>query len=170
MNPVLIGASTEALKKININKIVATLGILLMVLISVVVIKRYKKKNSKEVSDKAFLAQVESSLSISNLSHDITWYEAQAISLATALDAPLGGNGGWLGCDQQSVYDIIKQLKTKDDVLQMELSFGTRELNASWIKKKKSMTLREAISQLMTTGEKKKVNKILADNGIDYSF
>ena len=92
------------------------------------------------------------------------------MTLANALDASFGNNGGWMGCDQKTVYEVMKQLKTKDDVVQLEKSFGTRELNASWLKKKKPMLLREAIQNLMTTKEHKKVNEILKENGIDYSL
>ena len=106
----------------------------------------------------------------SKLTHNSSWYDGNAVTLAKALDASFGNNGGLLGCDQDTVYDIMREMKTKDDVIQLETAFGTRELNASWLKKKKPMLLKEAIQDLMTTKEHRKVNEILKENGIDYSL
>lgn len=170
MNPILIGAGAKALEKIDFNKLMAAVGGLIVLVAVIVIVKKYKKKTQKEASDDAYLNTLQAGVDSNGLTKDIAWYEAQAISLATALDASFGSNGGWFGCDQRAVYDIMEQLKTIADVVQMEIAFGTRELNASWLKKKTAMTLREAISKLMTVGERRKVNDILADNGIDYSF
>lgn len=170
MNPLLAASGMKALEKIDFNKVLAAIGGLLLVIVIVITIKKYKKKYKSESQQSSYLDSVSREIDTSNLSYGLTWYDGKTVTLANALDASFGNNGGWLGCDQKTVYEIMKELKTKDDVVQLEKSFGTRELNASWLKKKKPMLLREAIQNLMTTKEHKKVNKILKENGIDYSL
>lgn len=170
MNPILVGAGVKALESVDFKKVMTAIGGLLVVVAVVIIVKKYKKKTEKEASDEAFLKTLQGNIVTNDLSYEVAWYEAQAIGLATALDAPFGSNGGFYGCDQNAVYDIMKQLKTKADAEQLELTFGRRELNASWLSKKESMTLREAILKLMTSKERRKVNKILSDKGIEYSF
>lgn len=170
MNPLLAVAGTKALDKIDFNKVFAAIGGLLLIILLVIVIKKYRKKHKSESQQNAYLDSVGKDVNSGNLRYSISWYEGKAVTLAKALDASLGSNGGFLGCDQKTVYEVMRELKTKDDVIQLEKSFGTRELNASWLKKKKPMLLREAIQNLMTTSEHKKVNEILKENGIDYSL
>jgi hypothetical protein len=160
----------KVLEKIDFNKIITAIGGLLLLVVIVVVIKKYQKKHKTEGQQNAYLDSVSGDIRTSNLSYGNSWYDAKAVTLANALDASFGNNGGLLGCDQQTVYEVMKEMKTKDDVIKLEKSFGTRELNASWLKKKKPMLLREAIQNLMTTSEHKKVNKILKENGIDYTL
>lgn len=158
MNPLL---TTAVLNKIDFNKILAIAGSVLLIVVIVVVLKRNIKKNKKEIDDEAYLNQVAISIDRSNLSYDAAWYESKAIGLAADLDASFGINGGLFGCNQKGVYDTMELLNTQDDLKELERAFGTRELNASWLKKKKAMTLVEAVKNLMTAGEIRKVNKIL---------
>lgn len=158
-------------EKINWNRVMTVAAGLIVLVAVVIIIRKHKKKSATEAANDSYLKILTGNINISNLSYDYpSWYESKAISLASALDASFGNNGGLAGCDQKSVYEIIEQLRTKDDAKQLELSFGTRELNASWLKKKKPMTLPQAIQELMTSKEHKKVNEILKENGIDYSF
>jgi len=167
MNPLVF----KAVEKINWNKVMAAAAGLIVIIAVAIIIKKHRKKSKTEAANEAYLKTLTGNINISNLSYDYpSWYESKAISLASALDASFGNNGGLFGCDQKSVYEIMKQLKTSDDAEQLELSFGTRELNASWLKKKKAMTLPQAIQELMTTKEHKKVNEILKEKGIEYSF
>lgn len=160
----------KVLEKIDFNKIITAIGGLLLIIVIVITIKKYQKKYKTEGQQNAYLDSVSNDIMTSNLSYGNSWYDAKAVTLANALDASFGNNGGWLGCDQQTVYEVMKEMKTRDDVIKLEEAFGTRELNASWLKKKKPMLLREAVQNLMTTSEHKKVNKILKENGIDYSL
>lgn len=159
------------MEDIDLNKVIRyTLGFILVVAVVIAIRKKLKRTKNEAAAD-AYLSNLKSTVKTKNLSYTYpSWYEAQAISLAAALDASFGNNGGWMGCDQQGVYAIIELLKTKDDAMQLEESFGTRELNASWLKKKKPMTLRQAVQELMTTKEHKKVNEILTRNGVDYTY
>lgn len=170
MNPIIATAGIKAFEKIDFNKLFAVIGGILLIIIAVIVIKKYRKKYKTESQQNAYINSVIGDIMPSNLSYSSSWYDAKAVTLANALDASFGNNGGFLGCDQKTVYEVMKEMKTKDDVKKLEMAFGTRELNASWLKKKKPMLLREAIQNLMTTKEHKKVNEILAENGIDYSL
>lgn len=160
----------KVLEKIDFNKVIAAIGGLLLVIVIVVVIKKYQKKYKSESQQNTYLDSVSREIMTSNLSYGNSWYDGKAVTLANALDASFGNNGGWLGCDQNTVYEVMKEMKTRDDVIKLEEAFGTRELNASWLKKKKPMLLREAVQNLMTAREHKTVNKILKENGIDYSL
>ena len=170
MNPLVAVAGTKALEKIDFNKVLAAIGGLLLVIVIVITIKKYQKKYKSESQQSSYLDSVSRDIDVSNLRYGKSWYDGKAVTLANALDASFGNNGGIFGCDQKTVYEVIKELKTIDDVKMLEEAFGTRELNASWLKKKKPMLLREAIQNLMTTSEHKKVNKILQENGIDYTL
>lgn len=171
MSTIVASAGIKAAEKINWNRMLAVTGVIVLVIALAVIVKKYIKKSKNEAAADAYLQGLKGDISSSELSYSYpSWYEAQSISLAAALDASFGNNGGLFGCDQKAVYAIVEQLKTKADAMQLEESFGTRELNASWIKKKKPMTLREAMQNLMTTKEHKKVNEILKENGIDYSY
>ena len=170
MNPLVATAGIKAVEKIDFNKIFTAIGGLILVVVIIIAIKKYRQKHKTESQQKSYIDSIGKELNSSNLSYSKSWYDGKAVTLAKALDASFGNNGGLLGCDQDTVYDIMKEMKTKDDVIQLETAFGTRELNASWLKKKKAMTLREAIQDLMTTKEHRKVNEILKENGIDYSL
>ena len=170
MNPLLAATGMKALEKIDFNKVLTAIGGLLLLIVIVITIKKYQKKYKSESQQNSYLDSVSREIVTSNLSYGMSWYDGKAVTLANALDASFGNNGGWLGCDQKTVYEVMKEMKTRDDVIKLEEAFGTRELNASFLKKKKPMLLREAIQNLMTTSEHKKVNKILKDNGIDYSL
>lgn len=161
----------EIIKKIDMGKMMtAAFGFIILIAV-VIIIRKNRKKSKAEAENDAYLKMLSGNVSISNLTYDYpSWYESKAISLASALDASFGNNGGLAGCDQKSVYAIMEQLQTKDDAKQLELSFGTRELNSSWLKRKKAMTLPQAIQELMLTKEHKKINEILKEKGIDYSF
>jgi hypothetical protein len=170
MNPLLAGAGMKALEKIDFNKIFTFIGGMILLIVIAIAIKKYKNKHKTESQQDSYLDSVGREMNSSNLTYNSSWYDGKAVTLAKALDASFGNNGGLLGCDQDTVYDIMREMKTKDDVIQLETAFGTRELNASWLKKKKPMLLKEAIQDLMTTKEHRKVNEILKENGIDYSL
>lgn len=165
MNPLIL-----ILNKIDINKVLAVTGSALLLVVVAVIVKRKISKNKKNDADEDYLKQISGTVNPANLSYDSAWYESKAISLAADLDASFGNNGGFLGCNQKGVYETMELLKTQDDLKKLETAFGTRELNASWLKKKKPMTLVEAVKTLMTQGEIKKVNKILDKKGIVTPF
>ena len=157
--------------KIDINKLIMPAIGLVVLVVVVLIIKKSKKKSKEEAVNEAYIKMVSGNVNVNNLSKPYpAWYESKAISLAAALDASFGNNGGLAGCDQKSVYAIMEQLENKDDAMQLEISFGTRELNSSFLKRKKEMTLPQAVQELMGTREHKKVNDILKEKGIDYSF
>lgn len=166
MNPLSIISSN----KMDFNKILTVAGGVLLLIVVVMIIKRNIKKNKKIEGDESYLKTVAGSIDHSNLSYEKSWYESKAIGLASDLDASFGNNGGLLGCNQKGVYDTMELMKTQDDLKELERAFGTRELNASWLKKKKPMTLVEAVKTLMTTNEIKKVNKILVKKNIVSPF
>lgn len=166
MNPAVAAAGVKALEKIDFNKVFMALGAILLTLVIIIGVRRYRKKNKSEKINEDLLESVGLNIDVSKLSYDTSWYDAKAMILAADLDAPFGGNGGWLGCNQKGVYDLMKMMKSKDDVEMLVKAFGERELNASWLQRKKLMTLPDAISKLMTNGERREINKILNENGI----
>ena len=168
MNPLLAGAGAKALNEIDFNKVLSVIGSVILIIVVVVIIRKNTKKSKTEAQQDSYLDSVARDIIASNLSYEKSWYDGMAITLAEALDASFGQNGGWLGCDQDRIYSIMEEMQNNDDVKLLEASFGTRELNASWLSKKKAMTLKQAVQKLMTNKEHDKVNEILKEKGITY--
>lgn len=66
---------------------------------------------------------------------------------------------GW-GTDEDSIYDVFRQMQSRSDVLQLIRTFGVKD----------HMTLNEWLIDELSANEIDKVNQILANNGINYKF
>lgn len=68
--------------------------------------------------------------------------------------------------DEETVYNVFRKMKTMGDINKLIDAFGDHRqmLTLSWI------TLPQAISTYMSKSEIKKLNGIISDNGIDYTF
>lgn len=64
------------------------------------------------------------------------------------------------GTDEKSIYDAMRTLQTKDDVLALIKTFSVRD----------SMTLREWLYDDLNNSEISKINDILLSKGISFSF
>lgn len=64
------------------------------------------------------------------------------------------------GSDEKSIYDAMRTLQTKDDVLALIKTFSVRD----------SMTLREWLYDDLNNSEISKINDIFLSKGISFSF
>lgn len=64
------------------------------------------------------------------------------------------------GTDETSIYDAMRTLQSKDDVLALIKTFGVRD----------SMTLREWLYDDLNNSEISKINDIFLSKGISFSF
>lgn len=70
------------------------------------------------------------------------------------------------GTDEEAVYNVFSQLRTKSDVLQLIKTFGTRNILPGI----NDFTLPEWLYNDLTPSEIQHVNDILARNNINYIF
>lgn len=70
------------------------------------------------------------------------------------------------GTDDTAMYSIFSQMNNNLDVAKLIVAFGTRRKELSG----QSGSLGEFIASEMNSGERAKINKILASKGISYRF
>lgn len=66
---------------------------------------------------------------------------------------------GW-GTDEQAIYDAFTRIHTYADLVKVISAFGIRD----------DKTLPQYIVSELSTSERRKLNNIIASNGIDYAF
>lgn len=86
------------------------------------------------------------------LSYSNSEYNSMASRIYAAVKGP--------GTDEETIYAQFNKLKTKADLLKLIAAFGTKD----------EMTLSEWLADDLNNSEINKVNEILANAGIDYSF
>lgn len=108
-------------------------------------------KNTRE-ENKALYAKVPPSYSDS-------YYRDSANALDSALIK--GGTE-----DENAIYEVFKEVKNISDIRKLIAFFGNRRS----VYHPTKVNLPQAISELLSTGEKAKLNKIIASKRIDYRF
>lgn len=73
----------------------------------------------------------------------------------------------WLGTKTEWVFEVFRDMKTREDILQLILAYGKRQTNW-WFSG--AMTLMQAIDDELNDNEILKLNKIIKQNGIDFKF
>lgn len=82
---------------------------------------------------------------------------------ANALDTALIKSGTE---DESAVFEVFKEVKNISDIRKLIAFFGNRRSAYHPTK----VNLPQAISELLSTGEKAKLNKIISSKKIDYRF
>lgn len=171
MNPIVLVSGMKALEKVNWKKATITLA----AVVAIVLIARYIKKWKAGQADKELLEQRmnynDETLDASRLYFDPTWYVNSAELLHGHLTAEfLSGGGGWGGCNQQGVYDIMGNLKSDDDFKELSRCYGIRKVRSSRLSSWQEKDLVGSMSVCMTSGEIEKVREILRKNNIIVNF
>ena len=65
-----------------------------------------------------------------------------------------------LGTNEDKIYNAFNELNNTADLLRLKVLYGTRH----------NRTLDETITSELSNGERKKLNTILTNKGIDYTF
>jgi hypothetical protein len=102
------------------------------------------------------------------LSFPPTQYKAWADGIQSAYD-PYGTFGA--GTDEDTIYNILRKLKTSDDWLQLQKDYGVRDYTDYTYNPfgtKTKLNLVESLNQELSGSEKNKINEILKSKNITY--
>jgi len=118
----------------------------------------FKTKSNKDTADQVDQELNEDGI---NLTYPLSNYSLMADQLQSAMfDA---------GTDESTIYAVMAKLKNPKDLLQLIKSFGLRTYyQFGW--PQGNYNLGQWFQEELSTGEKDKVNQILAGNGINYQF
>lgn len=104
---------------------------------------------------------------------ELSYNDAQYLQFAeTVYQALNDKTSGFWGVDQDKIYEVYDKMKNGSDILKLHDKFGSRAIDASWTMggKDGSYTLAAAIPVFLTKSQLRKLNSILAENGIDFSY
>lgn len=132
--------ATSTIAKVTIAVIVC---VLLYVIIKAIIKAIDKRNRLKNANDEV-------------INSDLSFTDAQYAQMATKLNAAMAR---W-GTDEQAIYDVFTQLKTRSDLMKLISIFGI----------KKNKTLMEWIVDELTNSELLKVNNILIMKNINFTF
>lgn len=130
------------------------IAIVVLIIFFVVWNRFGKSKQETEDANKErdIYKEVNNAIATSN----VTLSQVQLNTLADKIYKAVKG----IGTDEKSIYDAMRTLNTKDDVLALIKTFGVRD----------SMTLREWLYDDLNNREIQRVNEILLGKGISFAF
>lgn len=154
---------------IGINKTLIRTVIWIVVIVVVILVIRKAVKYFKEKADHDKLVKL---LGQEIILNDLTYTDAQFVTFANIIKAALNDtSSGWSGVNQNQIYEVYRNMKTKSDVLKLHDAFGTQYLDKAWSSQKDgNYTLLEAIPVFLSNSEIKKIDQILTDNNIDFRY
>lgn len=170
MNPLMM---TQLAKNVNVKKIMMYAGGALALVIMALYVRKKIREAKEEKRTENYLNLVQQGVTVTDLNYGEVDYLSMAESLYQHF-SDTGLSAGILGVNQKGVYSVMEMMKSDSDLSQLEVAFGERYLKdlslwspaMSFLAKEKPYTLHEAMVQLLTNGERKKVNKILEKNGL----
>ena len=169
MNPLLVTAGIKALEKIDVKKIVMYVGIALCLIALYLYVRKKVKEYKADKIDESIMKQYEESIVGDALSYSLSEYTTMADSIYQNIHSPvLSINGGFLGVNQKGIYDTMKRLNNDSDYNQLVSAYGVREYKKPGriYLKKPTDRLPGTLVAVLTRGEVKKINNILAENGL----
>jgi len=148
----------ENLKAIKPNTLI-TAGIFIVIVLVVWKVWKmfFKKDDGVESAEKE--------IKKNNLTYSESNYQTYADRIENA-----GDNGGWPGTDEDAIYQVFREMKTKDDILQLIISFGERNYwENTWFYPAK-FNLSKTLYSELDNSEIEEINNIISGNGINYKF
>lgn len=130
--------------------------IAIVVLIIFFVVWNRFGKSKQETEDANKERDIANEVNNAITTSNVTLSQVQLNTLADKLYNAVKG----AGTDEKSIYDAMRTLQTKDDVLALIKTFSVRD----------SMTLREWLYDDLNNSEISKINDILLSKGISFSF
>lgn len=106
-------------------------------------------------------ADLKAEINPANLSYTASNYKAFADTIKSAFDGA--------GTDESTIYNTIKKMHNREDLLQLIIAYGTREIS-KFPFGTFAGSLPATISEEMTAEEITRINSILSDKGINYQF
>ncbi len=130
--------------------------IAIVVLIIFFVIWNRFGKSKQETEDANKQRDIANEVNNAITASNVKLTQVQLNTLADKIYKAVKGSG----TDEKSIYDAMRTLQTKDDVLALIKTFSVRD----------SMTLREWLYDDLNNSEVSKINDILLSKGISFSF
>jgi len=130
--------------------------IAIVVLIIFFVVWNRFGKSKQETEDANKERDIANEVNNAITTSNVTLTQVQLNTLADKIYNAVKG----AGTDEKSIYDAMRTLQTKDDVLALIKTFSVRD----------SMTLREWLYDDLNNSEVSKINDILLSKGISFSF
>ena len=113
-------------------------------------------KSKQETEDANKQRNIDNEVNNAITASNVTITQVQLNTLADKIYKAVKGSG----TDEKSIYDAMRTLQTKDDVLALIKTFSVRD----------SMTLREWLYDDLNNSEISKINDIFLSKGISFSF
>lgn len=141
----------DKFNKRHTNVILAAGGVTLAIVLVIVVIVKWNQLKAwvQKIADKT-------SLDKEIISEDVTFSANQTKTMAAKLYVAMKG---W-GTDEEAIYSVMRSLQTRSDLLSV-----IKQYRADY-----NESLSERLCSELTNRELKKVNTILSEKGIDYTF
>ena len=130
--------------------------IAIVVLIMFFVVWNRFGKSKQETEDANKQRDIANEVNNAITTSNVTLSQVQLNTLADKIYKAVKGSG----TDEKSIYDAMRTLVTKDDVLALIKTFSVRD----------SMTLREWLYDDLNNSEISKINDIFLSKGISFSF
>ena len=130
--------------------------IAIVVLIMFFVVWNRFGKSKQETEDANKQRDIANEVNNAITTSNVTLSQVQLNTLADKIYKAVKGSG----TDEKSIYDAMRTLVTKDDVLALIKTFSVRD----------SMTLREWLYDDLNNSEVSKINDILLSKGISFAF
>lgn len=130
--------------------------IAIVVLIMFFVVWNRFGKSKQETEDANKQRDIDNEVNNAITTSNVTLSQVQLNTLADKIYKAVKGSG----TDETSIYDAMRTLQSKDDVLALIKTFGVRD----------SMTLREWLYDDLNNSEISKINDIFLSKGISFSF
>lgn len=144
MYPMLLAAAS----KIDVGKFIKTIVIIIAIILGIWFLRKFLKRRKNEAAIKDLAKDIDKN----QISYPQSYYGIWAGEIYQALDK-------W-NDDEDAVYNVIRKLKTKDDVLQLITAFGVKD----------DMTLSQWIIDQLNSEERAVMNRLLTDKNINYQF
>ena len=130
--------------------------IAIVVLIMFFVVWNRFGKSKQETEDANKQRDIDNEVNNAINKSNVKLTQVQLNTLADKIYKAVKGSG----TDERSIYDAMRTLETKDDILALIKTFGVRD----------SMTLREWLYDDLNNSEISKINDIFLSKGISFSF
>ncbi len=147
------GNITSLLGTTKTVKVVAISAIVMVILALIIIILiKYKGKLTDSVKNRELAESLDEEINQSDITLTQTQLNTYASSLYAAMDGP--------GTDEDKIYNVFRAMGTRSDVLQLIKTFGVKD----------GETLTEWMNGDLSSKEIDKINRILANNNINYQF
>ena len=134
-----------------------------------IILRKIWKSVSESIDRKKLIEKMNQDID----NNEVNYSDAQYLQWATTIKQALTDtSSGLYGVNQDKIYEVYKNIKSPSDLLKLHLAFGSQALDQAWTHGNNdgTYTLAEALPVFLSKGELRKVNKILLENGVNFSY